>query len=188
MGHIYLYTGNAGGKTTTSLGITLRHLGHRKNVYIMQLLKWKEDTGEMLFAHKWANLLETAGIDDGSYPQIKITQWGRKGWIGLSNLTNEDKEKVQAAMFTLEWIADNWEKKIFHPDLIILDEINLVCNIGLLSEEELFRIMQKFPSTVNWVFTGRNATPKLIEKADIVNNIDEIKSPKNMICEMGIQW
>lgn len=172
MGHIYLYTGDAGGKTTNALGITLRSLGHGKKVYVMQLLKWKKDTGEMLFKHK----------------NYKINQWGREGWIGLNNLTNEDQNCATAAMIMLEWIADNWGKKIFHPDLIILDEINLACYCRLIQEKELFRIITKFPSGVNWVFTGRNATAKLIKKADVVNSVDEIKAPKDMICEEGIQY
>jgi len=177
MGKIYLYTGNGAGKTTNALGLALRALGHGQKVLILQFLKWKKDTGEMLFKHE----------------NYRIYQFGREGWKGFKNLTDEDEEMSHDALTMLEYIVKNWNKKtstwsLFHPKLIILDEINLAAHLGLINEDYLFEIVSKFPKDVNFVFTGRHATATLISRADFVNKIVEVKAPKEFVCEEGIQW
>jgi cob(I)alamin adenosyltransferase len=174
MGKIYLYTGNGAGKTTNALGLALRALGHGQKVLVVQLLKWKRDTGEALFMH----------------PNYCISQWGRKGWHGFNNLTDEDKYNCERALNMLNWLATNIQNDnaTFHPKLVILDEINLASHLGLINEDFLFEIVSKFPQDTNWVFTGRHATEKLINRADFVNEIVERKAPKEMVCEEGIQY
>jgi len=107
LGHIYLYTGTGGGKTTNALGLALRSVGHRYKVVIIQFMKWWKNTGEYKIRRKLA-------------PYYEIYQFGRKGWIGLNNLTEEDKKLAEEALeFTKKIVK---EKK---PHLLVLDEINL---------------------------------------------------------------
>src|SRR3989338_8986615 len=107
MGDIYLFTGPGGGKTTNALGLALRSIGHDHKVVIIQFLKWWKQTGE----YKVQKKLE---------PFYEIYQFGRKGWIGLDNLTSEDIDLVKKAMDFTSKIVE--EKK---PNLLILDELNL---------------------------------------------------------------
>jgi len=167
---IYLYTGEGAGKTCNALGLALRSLGHGHIVVIMQFMKWWDKTGEGKFNHS----------------NYHIFLGGRKGWIGKDNLTKEDKE--QAENFLREAYLKLCE---FKPDLLILDEINLAVAWGLLDEKEVIDILdviQKKHPNIDIVMTGRYATKGLIDRADFVNEIIEIKSPKEMISEKGIQW
>jgi cob(I)alamin adenosyltransferase len=85
MGNIYLYTGNGAGKTANALGLALRSVGHKRKVVIIQFLKWWKNTGE----YKIRTLLK---------PYYEIHLFGRKGWIGLSNLGDEDRKLAQKAL------------------------------------------------------------------------------------------
>jgi len=171
MGKIYLYTGNGAGKTTNALGLALRALGHGQKVVILQFLKWQKDTGEMLFKH----------------PNYSIYQFGREGWHGFKNITDEDRLCILRGLLALTTIMH----MPYSPDLLILDEINLAAHLKLINEDsvlrDLRRWMRLYPN-MNIVMTGRHATKTLINKADFVNEIVEIKAPKNFVCEKGIQW
>ena len=83
-GTIYLYTGEGAGKTTNALGLALRCLGHGYKVVIIQFLKWWKNTGEYKFKKKM--------------PNYEVYQFGRKGWIGLTNLTEKDKQLCKKAL------------------------------------------------------------------------------------------
>jgi cob(I)alamin adenosyltransferase len=92
MGYIYLYIGTGGGKTANALGLALRSVGHNKKVVIIQFLKWRKDIGEYM-------------IKDRLAPYYEIYQFGRKGWIGLSNLGDEDRELAQKVLRFAEKIV-----------------------------------------------------------------------------------
>jgi cob(I)alamin adenosyltransferase len=96
MGHVYLYTGTGAGKTANALGLALRSVGHKRRVIIIQFLKWWKNTGE----YQIRNMLK---------PYYEIHQFGRKGWVGLANLDEEDKKLAHKALNFAERIAE--EKK-----------------------------------------------------------------------------
>ena len=77
------------------------------------------------------------------------------------------------------------EKK---PNLLILDEINLVLHWKLLNVSEVIELLDNAPKSTDIVLTGRYAPKKLIERADFVNEIREIKSPKKIPMTKGIQY
>lgn len=168
MSHIYLYTGNGGGKSTSALGLVLRSLGHEHNVLVIQFMKWYKETGEYKFKH----------------PNYRIIQCGREGWHGVDNLTDEDKEMAKRGLDLVHYYL-NWTKNL---KLVILDEINLVVHYGLLTEDEVIDFLDGIPEEINVVMTGRHASEKLINRADFVNEIVEIKKTKEFVCEQGIQW
>ena len=78
MGHIYLYSGDGAGKTTNALGLVIRELGHEKNVLMIQFLKWKKDTGEMLFSQFWQNVVAD-NPHNGIIGEFQCYQFGREG-------------------------------------------------------------------------------------------------------------
>jgi cob(I)alamin adenosyltransferase len=170
MGYIYLYTGTGAGKTTNALGLALRSVGHKRRVVIIQFLKWWRKTGE----YKIRNMLS---------PYYEIYQFGRKGWHGLSNLGEEDKKLAQKALKFAKKIVK--EKK---PHLLVLDEINLALYCKLLEVKDVLELLDKIPKKTDVVLTGRFAPKELLERADFVNEIVDIKSPKDMVTTKGIQY
>src|SRR5512137_498515 len=82
---IYVYTGEGAGKTTASLGLAMRSIGHKHKVIVIQFLKWWKQTGE----YKIQKMLK---------PYYEVHQFGRKGWIGLKNLTEKDKKLAKKAL------------------------------------------------------------------------------------------
>jgi cob(I)alamin adenosyltransferase len=170
MGHIYLYTGTGAGKTTNALGLALRSVGHKHRVIIIQFLKWWKNTGE----YKVQKLLA---------PYYEVYQFGRKGWVGLSNLNDEDRALAQKALQFAEKAAI--EKK---PHLLIMDEVNLALHCRLLDMQEVIRVLNRIPKKTDVVLTGRYAPKKLMERADFVNEVRSIKAPKKMVTTKGIQY
>ncbi len=173
MGYSYLYTGEGAGKTTNALGLALRSVGHKNKVVIIQFLKWWKETGE----YKIADMLK---------PYYEIYQFGRKGWIGLGNLTDEDKDLCKKA---LEFAMEIVEKK--KPDLLVLDEINLALYCKMLTIEEVINTLNQIKNISNKtdvVLTGRYAPKELIDKVDFVNEIIDVKHPEEIPSTKGIQY
>lgn len=173
MGYTYLYTGKGAGKTTNALGLALRSVGHKRKVLIIQFMKWWNKTGE----YKIAKMLK---------PYYEIHLFGRKGWIGLKNLTKEDRILCKKAMnFTLETVR---EKK---PDLLILDEINLALFCKLIKVNEVLNFLDqisKISKNTDIILTGRYAPKELIKKVDFVNEIVDKKHPDKIPTTKGVQY
>jgi cob(I)alamin adenosyltransferase len=170
MGYVYLYTGIGAGKTTNALGLALRSVGHKRKVVIIQFLKWWKNTGE----YKIRKMLT---------PYYEIHQFGRKGWHGLSNLGEEDKELAHKALKFAEKIVK--EKK---PHLLVLDEVNLALHCKLLDVKEVLKFLDKMPKKTDVVLTGRFAPIELVKRAEFVNEIIAIKYPEEMVTTRGIQY
>ncbi len=170
MGYIYLYTGTGGGKTTNALGLALRCIGHNLSVVIIQFMKWWKEIGEIKIKEKLGSLYE-------------IYQFGRKGWIGLGNLTDEDRKLAEEGLEFARKIVK--EKK---PFLLVLDEINLAVYCKLLEVDDVLKFLDEIPEETHVVLTGRFAPRELIERADIVNEIVEIKAPKKFPTVKGLNY
>jgi len=170
MGYVYLYTGIGAGKTTNALGLALRSVGHKRKVVIIQFLKWWKNTGEYKIRKTLA-------------PYYEIHQFGRKGWHGLSNLGEEDKELAHKALRYAEKIVK--EKK---PHLLVLDEVNLALHCKLLTVKEVLKFLDKMPRKTDVVLTGRFAPIELVKRAEFVNEIIAIKYPEEIVTTRGIQY
>ena len=152
------------------MGLALRSAGHKRKVVVIQFLKWWKNTGE----YKIRKMLA---------PYYEIYQFGRKGWHGLSNLGEEDKKLACEALRFAEKIVK--EKK---PHLLVLDEINLALHCKLLDIKDVLRFLDKIPKKTNVVLTGRFAPKGLLDRAEFVNEIVDIKHPKEMVTTKGIQY
>jgi len=170
MGNTYLYTGTGAGKTTNALGLALRSIGHKRKVIIIQFLKWWKNTGE----YKISKMLA---------PYYEIYQFGRKGWHGLGNLGEEDKKLARRALKFAENIVK--EKR---PHLLVLDEINLALYCKLLDVGEVLEFLDRIPKKTDVVLTGRFAPKELVDRAEFVNEIVDVKHPKEMVTTKGIQY
>ena len=184
MGYIYLYTGTGGGKTANALGLALRSVGHNKSVIIIQFLKWKKDIGEILVKEKLA-------------PYYEIHQFGRKAWLGEEEKTAEfggekftvesvkshDKELAKKG---LDFAAQVMKEK--KPHLLVLDEIALAAQWKLLNVKDVLKLLDNVPKETTVVMTGRLAPKQLVDRADFVNMVQEVKMPKRFKLTEGIQY
>jgi cob(I)alamin adenosyltransferase len=178
-----LYYGTGGGKTANALGLALRSVGHRQSVVIIQFLKWKKDTGEFL-------------IKDRLKPYYEIYQFGREAWLGeedkiaefgeekfkVEGVTSQDRELARKA---LDFASQVLTEK---PHLLVLDEINLATQWKLLEVKDVLKLLDSVPEETTVVMTGRLAPQELIDRADFVNVVKEIKVPKRFKLTRGIQY
>jgi cob(I)alamin adenosyltransferase len=170
VGHIYLYTGAGGGKTVNALGLALRSVGHKHKVVIIQFLKWWKNTGEYKIKEKLQ-------------PYYEIHLFGRKGWKGLDNLGEEDVKLTREGLEFAKKVVK--EKK---PHLLILDEINLALYCKMLNIKEVLAFLETIPEETDVFLTGRHAPKELMDRADFVVEIKDIKHPEDMVTREGIQY
>ena len=158
-GLILLYTGNGKGKTTAALGQVLRAAGHGFKVAIIQFIKNMENTGEIKTAKKiFADHLEIFPMGSGftwdAKDQDELRQAAEKGWALA-------KEKINSGQYCM----------------VILDELTYTLNYGLLDQEEVVSFLEQKPESLHIIITGRDANDELIDLADLVTEMKEIKHP-----------
>jgi cob(I)alamin adenosyltransferase len=158
-GLILLYTGNGKGKTTAALGQVLRAAGHGFKVAIIQFIKNMENTGEIKAAKKiFTDHLEIFPMGSGftwdAKDQDELRLAAEKGWALA-------KEKINSGQYCM----------------VILDELTYTINYGLLDQEEIVSFLRQKPEPLHIIITGRDANDKLIDLADLVTEMKEIKHP-----------
>lgn len=154
-GYIHVYTGNGKGKTTAALGLAVRAAGAGLNVYIAQFIKHGE----------YSEIKALNRLSD----KITIEQFGRGRFIK----GRPSEEDLVAARLGLNQI-----KKILKAGkhaVVILDEASVAVSLNLFSENELLEIIDRRPDNVEIIITGREAGPRIIEAADLVTEMKEIK-------------
>lgn len=169
-GYVQIYTGDGKGKTTASLGLIVRALGNNFNVLLIQFLKGR-DYGELHSLEKFENL--------------KIERFGRGVFIkSKENVTEEDIDLTRAGF---EILKNSLSSNKY--DLIVADEILGTLRYDLISCEEIENLIKNKPENVELVLTGRNAPEKLIELADLVTEMKEIKHyfKKGIMARKGIE-
>jgi cob(I)alamin adenosyltransferase len=168
---VYLWTGLGWGKTTSSLGVALRAMGHGYRAVIVQFMKgWGDAIGEYKIRTKLAPL------------GYEIHQFGSKEWINLKRPAKVDKDLAKKA---LDFAKKKAKEK---PFLLVLDEVNLACAVGLLKTKDLIKFLDSVPPEVHVYLTGRYAPPELVWRADYVNEIVMVKGPKKIKGEKGIDY
>lgn len=153
-GYVHVYTGDGKGKTTAALGLSLRAVCAGKKVFFAQFIKGM-DTSE----------LKIPEIIEG----FTIIQYGKACFIeGLPG-----KEEILLAQKGLEEVSRILKGEEY--DLVVLDEINIAIFYGLFKAEEIIAVLRSRHPSIEVVLTGRNAHEKIIEYADLVSEIKEIK-------------
>jgi cob(I)alamin adenosyltransferase len=154
-GAVQVYTGDGKGKTTAALGLALRASGHGMRTYVGQFMKGQH-YGEL-------SALQ-------NHPYITIEQYGDVRCIRREDVTPEHVaqarrglERARQAMLSGEF------------DIVVLDEVNVSIWFGLLSTEEVLAFLDRRPERVEIVLTGRRAPQELIERADLVTEMREVK-------------
>ena len=171
-GLIQVYTGNGKGKTTAALGLALRAVGHDLRVIMFQFLKGNITYGELHSAKR---------LD----PLLKIIPCGRDCFVKRQA---PDPQDVCLARNGLE-LACRALRGEDDYDIVILDEINCAVDFGLLSAEEVLQCIEQRRDGIEVILTGRGAPPALLEKADLVTEMTEVKHyyTKGVDARIGIE-
>jgi cob(I)alamin adenosyltransferase len=173
-GLIIVNTGNGKGKTTAALGTALRACGYGQKVLMIQFVKGPWKSGEQLAAPRLA-------------PEFELIKTG-KGFFKIMNDRLPEEEHKEAARLGVELAKERMASGVY--DLIILDEINNAIADGLLPVESLLDLLDARPETLHIIITGRNAHPKVIERAHLVTEMTEIKHPyaQGILAQKGIDF
>ncbi len=168
-GYIQIYTGTGKGKTTAALGLALRAAGHGLRTYFAQFMK----------GQAYGEITSVRLI-----PEITIEQFGKDTFIHIDHVTPED---TQMASQGLEKSAQAMMSGKYQ--IIILDEINVAIHFKLLTLTQVLNFLCQKPPAIELVLTGRCAPLELIEKADLVTEMVEVKHyyQKNVKARDGIE-
>lgn len=172
-GYVQVYTGNGKGKTTAAIGLTVRALGAGLRVFFAQFIK----------GGRYSEIEMLEKIASGSDGLFQCRQYG----TGCFIMRDPAEEDRIAAKKGLDEVFRVMRSESYQ--LIILDEANVAVSLGLLSEEDLLRLADAKPDSAEIVFTGRNAPPKLIERADLVTEMTEVKHyyQRGVMARRGIE-
>ncbi len=159
---IIVNTGDGKGKTTAALGAAMRAVGEGRRVLMIQFIKGPWKSGEDIFLEKFSIFNS----------QFSIVKTG-KGFVGIlgDKLPIDEHQKAAEdglALAKKEIISGNL-------DLVILDEINNALELKLLKLEDVMDFVERFPKEKHLILTGRDAPSELIERADIVTEMREVK-------------
>lgn len=169
-GTIELYTGTGKGKTTAALGAALRALGHGNRVVMIQFMKGR------LYGE-----LEAAKRLDG----FTIEQHGRDEFVDPKNPDPIDRELAAGGWRRAEELVRSGD-----IDMLILDEINVAVAFGLVDIETVLSFMKNKPARLELILTGRYAPDRMIELADTVTEMREIRHHYNrgVAARKGVEY
>jgi len=159
-GLVQVYTGNGKGKTTAAFGLALRAIGRGLKVYIIQFIKGGFDYGELYIVDK--------------LPNLTLKAFGRGKFVTEKPPGKADVELAEEAFALAEEVVKSGEY-----DIVILDEINVALNLKLIQIEKVLELIKNKPKHVELVLTGRYAPSQIIEVADLVTEMKEVKHPFN---------
>lgn len=169
LGLVQVYTGSGKGKTTAALGLAMRAAGHNFKIAIVHFMKiW--DYGEI-------RSLRKLGID--------IFRYGTRELVDPKNPSPIDFEQASKALSKAEELI---EKGGY--DVLILDEVTVALDFNLIPLKRVVDLLDKKSDNLELVLTGRKCPQELIERADLVSAIDEIKHPyqRGLRARKGIEF
>nr|MBN2278898.1 cob(I)yrinic acid a,c-diamide adenosyltransferase [candidate division Zixibacteria bacterium] len=173
-GLLIVYTGDGKGKTTAALGMTVRAVGYDWKVCIIQFVKGSWKYGEL------------EGIKR-LIPNVELHVMG-EGFVGIIDDKKPIEEHRKAARAAFELALEKIRSNQYQ--LIIIDELNVAITLGLISLDELKELVGARPEKLHLVITGRGATEWLVDQADLVTEMKEIKHPfkKGILAQRGVDW
>ena len=173
-GLIIVYTGNGKGKTTAALGMAVRAVGHGMRVLMVQFIKGSWHYGEM----------------DGALrlrPEFERRTAGR-GFVGIMDDNLPREAHVEAAREALRVSIEKMLSGMY--DIVILDEVNYAVRLGLISIEDVLELIRVKPYSTTLVLTGNYADERVVDIADLVTEMREVKHPfrKGMRALKGVDF
>lgn len=190
-GYVQVYTGNGKGKTTAAIGLAIRALGAGKRVLLLQFMKSKVYSEHNILPQISPDLhLETLGkpffvAKEGSLTAEELAKWGSEVVVFPPGKPPADyvTVAVQGIARAKEAVSNG------KYDLVILDEINVAMFFELVSWQQVEAVINSKLENVELVLTGRGASPELIERADLVTEMREVKHyyQQGVAARLGIE-
>ncbi|HEY3294807.1 MAG TPA: cob(I)yrinic acid a,c-diamide adenosyltransferase [bacterium] len=174
MGLVLVNTGDGKGKTTAALGTVLRAVGYGHHCLIVQFVKGSWTYGEL----KSIKRLE---------PEVEFHRMG-KGFVGIVDDKLPREEHEQAAREALAFAKEKLASGQYR--LVLLDEIFVAAGLGLISTDDILSVLDARPRSTSLILTGRGAPPEVIERADTVTEMREIKHAyrKGILAQRGVDY
>ncbi len=157
-GLVQVYTGDGKGKTSAAFGAALRAIGRGLRVYIIQFIKGGFDYGELHVVKK--------------LPNLKLAAFGRGTFVTEVSPHEEDVKLAEEALKLAKEVIGSGQY-----DIVVLDEINVALNLKLVTVDEALQLIKNRPKHVELILTGRYAPMQIVEVADLVTEMKEIKHP-----------
>jgi cob(I)alamin adenosyltransferase len=172
-GLLMVFTGNGKGKTTAAMGVALRAVGQGFRVLMIQFIKGSWHYGE----------LDGAAMLGGAF---EIRPMGR----GFVKVGTEKPGPADVKLVEEAWQAGVEAMHSGKYEMVILDEINYAVHYGMIPVDRVIEDLTHRPERLHVICTGRNAHPRLIEAADLVSEIKEIKHPfeRGVLAQRGIDY
>ena len=173
-GYVQIYTGDGKGKTTASLGLALRAIGHGWNVLVVQFTKGDQ-------ANYYGEIMSCSKL----MPNLEVVQFGLDRVVYASNITMEDYKEAKRGW---EFAKQAIESKKYQ--LIILDEINVCIDLSMIKISEIKEVLINRPKNIEIVLTGRRAHPELIAMAHLVTEMKPVKHyfEQGVSARQGIEY
>ena len=170
-GLVQVFTGNGKGKTTAALGTILRAAGHGLRIFIVFFMKNDYGYGEF-------NTLSLL-------PNVKMSSFGFPQFTDPADIKPEEIEQARLALAAARDAALSG-----NYDLVVLDEVNVALDFHLIELDEVVQLVRDKPPHLELILTGRNADTKLIEMADLVTEMANVKHPfdKGVKARKGIEY
>ena len=169
---IHVYTGEGKGKTTAALGLCFRAAGHGFHSIVFFFMKGYINYGELGASEKMDGLIE-------------VVQCGRASFVDKENpdpvdvrMAREGFERARSAVLSGDY------------DIVVLDELNVALDYRLIALEDVVGLLDEIPEGVEVVVTGRNAPSEIVERADLVTEMREIKHyyKRGVASRKGIEY
>jgi cob(I)alamin adenosyltransferase len=170
-GVLVVNTGPGKGKSSSGLGMVMRAIGHGMRVGVVQFIKSRTDTGELLFFARYPDLVEVHVMGKGytweTQDKVRDANSARGAWMEARRLLSDPG-----------------------VNLVLLDELNIALRHGYLEVSEVLADLQGRPETQHVVVTGRNAPKELLEIADTVTEMTMVKHAfkSGIKAQPGIEW
>ncbi len=170
-GLLEVFTGDGKGKTSAALGTALRAAGQDRRVFIVFFMKGEFPYGEQ------------KTLSD--LPNVSFARYGFESFVDPANVRPEEKEEARKALAAAKQAI--FSKKY---DVVILDEVNVAAAWNLIDINEVIKLINSRPQDIDLILTGRYASPRVIELADLVTDMVKIKHPydKGIPSRRGIDY
>jgi cob(I)alamin adenosyltransferase len=160
-GLVIVYTGSGKGKTTAALGMALRAVGYNYKICMIQFIKGSWHYGELDSSRRLQ-------------PEFELVTIG-KGFVGIIDDKSPKEEHVKIANEAIRISKEKIQSGKY--DIVILDEVNYAIDLGLVNVKDVLDLINSKPLKTNLVLTGNHVKKQVLERADLVTEMKEIKHP-----------
>jgi len=188
-GLVIIHTGKGKGKSTAAFGIIFRALGNGMRVGVVQFVKGKWETGERVVLEKFPDLVEIKSMGEGftweTQDRARDISAAEGAWAYCKDMIERSRVRHEKRANGESLEGDDGF------DVLLFDEINIVLRYDYLDMAEVLDVLENKPDMLHVILTGRNAKEELIEDADLVTEMTQVKHPfreQNIKAQVGIEF